>query len=92
MAQVRCTIELCVYLMQLYFEYGSARKCHKTFQCKFPGETVPSKQYIHYLVSELKNEISSRQRVREGKTCAGTRGIGRHGTNMKLHKEYLLNE
>jgi hypothetical protein len=50
MAQVRYTTEQCVCLMQLYFKHESARK----FQLKFPGEPVPSRQNIHYLVNKLK--------------------------------------
>jgi hypothetical protein len=48
MAQVRYAVE------QLYFKYESARKCCRKFQHKFPGEPVPSRQNIHYLVNKLK--------------------------------------
>jgi hypothetical protein len=54
MDQVRYTTKQHVCLVQLYFKCGSARKCHKKFQCKFSGEPVPSKQNIHYLIKKLK--------------------------------------
>jgi hypothetical protein len=54
MAQVKYTTEQHVCLVQLYFKYESARKCHRKFQCKFPGEPVPSRQNIQYLVNKLK--------------------------------------
>jgi hypothetical protein len=44
--------------VQLYFKYESARKCHRTFQGKFPGEPVLSIQNILYLVNKLKPEGS----------------------------------
>jgi hypothetical protein len=42
-----------VCLVQHHFKYESARKCRKKFQRKFPGEPVPSRQNVHYLVKKL---------------------------------------
>jgi hypothetical protein len=53
MAGVRYTTKQHVCSVQLYFKYESARKCRRKFQCKFPGEPVPSRQNIHYLVNKL---------------------------------------
>jgi response regulator of citrate/malate metabolism len=58
MARVRYTIEQHVCLVQLCFKFESARKCHRKFQHKFSGELVPSRQNIHYLVSNLKTTVS----------------------------------
>jgi hypothetical protein len=53
MARVRYTIQQRVYLVEMYFKYESARKCRRKFRCQFPGQPVPSRQSIHYLVNKL---------------------------------------
>jgi hypothetical protein len=58
MAWVQYTIEQHVCLVQLYFKYESGRKCRRKFQHKFPGEPVPGRQNIHYLVNKLKTKVS----------------------------------
>jgi hypothetical protein len=53
MARVSYTIQQCVFLLQTCFKCESARKCRTKFRCQFPGQPVPSRQIIHYLVNKL---------------------------------------
>jgi hypothetical protein len=78
MAWVTCTTKQCVCLVQLYFKHESARKCHRKFQLKFPGEPVPSRQNIHYLVNKLKTRRSLLDKKSDRKRTPHTPGEQRN--------------
>jgi hypothetical protein len=53
MTRARYTVEQRVCFVQICFKHESARKYRRKFQHKFPGEPVPSRQNIHYLVRKV---------------------------------------
>jgi hypothetical protein len=93
MARVKYTIELHVCLVQLYFKYEYARKCRRKFQHKFPGEQVPSRQNIHYLVNTLKTMRSLLDKKPDKKrTVLAEETLTTLVLGLKLHQGGLLND
>jgi hypothetical protein len=76
----------------MYFKYESARKYRRKFLCQFPGEPVPSRQTVYYLVNKLTTTGSLvDKKPHRKRTVLTEEKLGEIGVEtLKLHQGNLF--